>query len=102
MWLRDELVMHNNCVFYKEYDFGHLAFLMPVDKTIFHEMFALIKRYNPLYRGGVDSERQVVNPEQVQAEQSVTANVAHMTLASGAFLQTGSRVIVIDGFLNKL
>ena len=52
MWLRDELVANNNCVYYKEYDFGHLAFLMPADKTIFHEMFAIIKRYNPLYQAG--------------------------------------------------
>ena len=48
MWLLGSLVSKNNCVYYKEYDFGHLAFLMPTDKTIFHEMYALIKRYNPL------------------------------------------------------
>lgn len=50
MWLRDELVLGNNCLYYKEYDMGHLAFLMPADKTILHEMFALAKRYNPLYK----------------------------------------------------
>ena len=50
MWLRDELALNNNCIFYKEYDFGHLAFLMPANKTIFHDMFALMKRYNPLFK----------------------------------------------------
>jgi len=49
MWLREELVSNNNCIYYKEYNFGHLAFLMPIDKTIFHDIFALMKRYNPLY-----------------------------------------------------
>lgn len=87
MWLRDELVMNNNCIFYKEYDLGHLAFLMPVDKTIFHDMFALTKRYNPLFSAVIEPTQ-----EQCQAEQTVTANVAHMTLASGAYRSEGSRV----------
>ena len=50
MWLRDELASNGNCIFYKEYDFGHLAFLMPANKTIFHDMFVLMKRYNLLFR----------------------------------------------------
>jgi hypothetical protein len=49
MWLREELVANNNCIYYKEYDFGHLAFLMPENKTILHDIFALVQRYNPLY-----------------------------------------------------
>ena len=68
MWLRDELVLQNNCVFYKEYDFGHLAFLMPADKTMFHEMFALIKRYNPLYRRNEEQNSQQMNLDLAEAE----------------------------------
>ena len=49
MWLREELAANDNCLYYKEYDIGHLAFLMPADKGIFHEMFSLMKRYNSLY-----------------------------------------------------
>ena len=97
MWLRDELVANNNCVYYKEYDFGHLAFLMPVDKTIFHEIFALIKRYNSLY-----SAASELSEEQQRAELAVTSNVAHMTLTQGAFVQSGNRLNIIDGFLNTL
>ena len=77
MWLRDELVLKNNCISLKEYDFGHLAFLMPEDKTMFHEMFALMKRYNPLY---TDDANREYTADQQQAEASVTLNVAHMTL----------------------
>ena len=28
-WLRNELAEKNNCIYYKEYDIGHAAFLMP-------------------------------------------------------------------------
>ena len=49
MWLREELVVNNNCIYYKEYNCGHLAFLMPLEKTLCHDIFALMKRYNPLY-----------------------------------------------------
>mmetsp|Transcript_31291 Transcript_31291/g.41404 ORF Transcript_31291/g.41404 Transcript_31291/m.41404 type:complete len:98 (-) Transcript_31291:40-333(-) len=97
MWLRDELVVNNNCIYYKEYDFGHLAFLMPADKTILHEIFSLIKRYNPLF-----SAVKELTEEQKQAEMAVVANVAHMTLAQGAFLEAGNRLSIIDGYLNRI
>ena len=28
-WLRNELAVNKNCIYYKEYDIGHAAFLMP-------------------------------------------------------------------------
>lgn len=43
-WLRDQL-SHTLC-YYKEYDFGHLGFLMPPDKRIFFDILELAKRHN--------------------------------------------------------
>jgi len=82
MWLRDELAANNNCIFYKEYDFGHLAFLMPANKAIFNEMFALMRRYNPLYRNDIVP---ILTEEQTSAESDVMMNVANMTMTQGAF-----------------
>ena len=50
-WLRDILATNQNCIYYKEYDFGHGAFLMPnkQDRRYFVEMLELCKRYNKLY-----------------------------------------------------
>ncbi len=42
-WLRDQL-MHTLC-YYKEYDFGHLGFLIPANKRIFFDMLELSKIY---------------------------------------------------------
>ena len=81
MWLREELVANNNCIFYKEYDLGHLAFLVPAEKTIIHDMFALIKRYNPLY----DSSAEQLTADQNKAINEVTINVANMTLTRDVF-----------------
>ena len=47
--LRDVLNANNACVFYKEYPYGHLGFLIPPDKTLFDEMLELIITYNPDY-----------------------------------------------------
>ncbi len=77
MWLRNELVLGNNCLYYKEYDMGHLAFLMPADKTIFHEIFALVKRYNPLYK----HDQNEMSGAQYEADAAVTINVANMMMA---------------------
>ena len=52
-WLRNELAMKNNCVFYKEYDIGHAAFLMPNEqdrRRYFVEILELCKKYNKLYK----------------------------------------------------
>ena len=45
--------MKNNCVFYKEYDIGHAAFLMPNEqdrRRYFVEILELCKKYNKLYK----------------------------------------------------
>ena len=34
--LRDNLYRNNSCIFYKEYEYGHLGFLIPPDKTLFY------------------------------------------------------------------
>ena len=75
MWLRDELILNNNCVYYKEYDGGHVYFLMPKDRTIVHDILALLKCYNPLYEPFKEPSL-----EQKAAEADVTMNVANMTL----------------------
>lgn len=50
-WLRDELAINQNCIYYKEYDIGHIAFLMPnqQDRRYFVEMLELCKHFNKLY-----------------------------------------------------
>lgn len=40
-----------SCVYYKEYEFGHLAFLFPPTIKHFFEVFELIKRFDPHYEG---------------------------------------------------
>ena len=97
MWLRDELVAHNNCIYYKEYDMGHLAFLMPADKTIYREMLALIKRYNTVFRTILEPTQ-----EESAAEGAVAMNVANMTLTQGAFSSDNHRINIIDDFLTRL
>lgn len=99
MWLREELVSNNNCVFYKEYDFGHLAFLVPSDKTIIHDMFALAKRYNPLYSA---RDEQNLTAEQKSSADEVALNVANMTLTRDAFSGVQEMLNVQDGYLDRL
>ena len=43
-WLRDQL--GQTLCYYKEYDFGHLGFLIPPDKRIFFDILELVKRHN--------------------------------------------------------
>ena len=50
MWLRDELLKNQNCVYYKEYHFGHVAFLMPPDKRLCFDILALCKKFVPQLR----------------------------------------------------
>jgi homoserine acetyltransferase len=47
--LRDNLHQTNSCVFYKEYGYGHLGFLIPPDKILFYELLELISRFNEDY-----------------------------------------------------
>lgn len=48
-WLRDQLHKTQSCVYYKEFPFGHLAFLFPPTIKYFYELFQLIKHYDPSY-----------------------------------------------------
>ena len=50
-WLRNELAKNGNCTYFKEYDMGHAAFLMPSeqDRYYFIEMLMLCKHFNQLY-----------------------------------------------------
>lgn len=102
MWLRDELVANQNCMYYKEYDGGHLYFLMPVDKALHHDILALVKQYNPLYRPVKELTEQ-----EIQASQTVCINIANMTLtgfplATDQSANATSSLHVIDGYLNNL
>ena len=46
--LRDLCVAQNSCAFYKEYDFGHMAFLAPHSNHMyFHDMLEMINHLNP-------------------------------------------------------
>lgn len=47
LWLRDELKKGRNCTFFREYDLGHLGLVIPEEKTIFWDMLALARMYNP-------------------------------------------------------
>lgn len=48
-WLRDQLHKTQSCVYYKEFPFGHLAFLFPPTIKYFYELLQLIKHYDPSY-----------------------------------------------------
>ena len=97
MWLRDELANNKNCIFFKEYNCGHLAFLMPGNKSIFHDMFVLMKRYNPLFR----PQAAHITQEIREAEQAAAINIANMTMTQGAFHTNGGehRLNIIDDYL---
>lgn len=43
--LRDRLNSTDSCVFYKEYDYGHLGFLVPPTNEYFFEMLELINHF---------------------------------------------------------
>ena len=47
--MRDTLHQTNSCVFYKEYDFGHLGFLIPPDNLFFYELLELCSMFNTDY-----------------------------------------------------
>jgi len=46
-------------VFYKEYEFGHLAFLFPPQKRHFYEMLELCKTFNPDMKPGPMGDYQI-------------------------------------------
>lgn len=48
--LAAELTANDSCVFYKEFDMGHIAFLIPVTKYHILEMLHLAKTFNPDYK----------------------------------------------------
>ena len=64
--LRNQLHSTNSCVFYKEYDYGHVAFLIPADKTIFFEMAVLISQFNSDFK----------QPTEVQPDRAAKLAVA--------------------------
>ena len=49
VWLRDNLLDLNCLKYYKEYDYGHVAFLMPPNKRQYLDMLELIKHFNPYF-----------------------------------------------------
>ena len=57
-WLRDILAMNSNCIYFKEYDLGHVAFLMPNDndRRYYIEMLELCKTFNRQYDGPARSQ----------------------------------------------
>lgn len=78
-WIRDQLAEQMSCVFFKEYDMGHLAFLMPPDNRFFFEMLELIRRANPDYQpkplGGQSAEQLLLLRE---TEEEVESNMLMM------------------------
>eukprot|EP00347_Sterkiella_histriomuscorum_P012882 403366856 len=48
-WLKEKLESQNSVVFYEEYKFGHLSFLIPNSLKHFQDVVQLVNKYNPVY-----------------------------------------------------
>jgi hypothetical protein len=48
-WLKEELGKQGSLVFYEEYKFGHLAFLIPNQLKVYQDIVNLLKTFNPIY-----------------------------------------------------
>lgn len=48
LWLRDQLEEHSpdSMCFFKEYDLGHMALIIPKVRDCFDDMVALLRKYN--------------------------------------------------------
>ena len=74
---------NQNCIFYKEYDIGHIGFLMPneTDRRQFVEMLEIIKHFNKLYQPvpvqGYEKPWQQEILAQIEME--VVKNITHMS-----------------------
>lgn len=55
-WLRDRLIEQHSCIYFKEFELGHLAMLMPADKRHLLEMLELVKKANPDYQPNKSSQ----------------------------------------------
>ena len=51
--LKDKLVETGACKFFKEYDHGHMAFLMPKDNDYFYEILAVIRNFSKDYQDSI-------------------------------------------------
>ena len=49
-WLRDHLSETDSCVFYKEYEFGHLGFLIPPNNDYFFELLEICNHFLPNHK----------------------------------------------------
>jgi len=58
IWLKEKLVKNKTCVFFKEYGFGHIAFLFPPVKKHFYEMLELCRQFNSYYQPRPMTEAQ--------------------------------------------
>ena len=48
-WLKDVMARQDSLMFYEEYKFGHLAFLIPNNLKVYQDIVNLLKTFNPAY-----------------------------------------------------
>ena len=48
-WLKEKLETQDSLIYYEEYKFGHLAFLIPNNLQIYQDIVNLLKTFNPIY-----------------------------------------------------
>jgi len=48
-WLKELMVSQDSLLFYEEYRFGHLAFLIPNNLKVYQDIVNLLKTFNPAY-----------------------------------------------------
>jgi hypothetical protein len=48
-WLKDFMIRLDSLIFYEEYKFGHLAFLIPNNLKVYQDIVNLLKTFNPAY-----------------------------------------------------
>ncbi|CDW79126.1 ab-hydrolase associated lipase region family protein [Stylonychia lemnae] len=60
-WLKEQLQQQDSLIYYQEYPFGHLAFLLPNTIKHFQDCIDLVKRYNPVYISGARKRQSSQN-----------------------------------------
>jgi hypothetical protein len=48
-WLKERLEEQKSLAFYKEYEIGHLSFMLPTEASLFIDIASIIKGFNPAF-----------------------------------------------------
>jgi hypothetical protein len=70
--LRDQLNSTDSCVFYKEYEYGHLGFLVPPTNDYLFEMLELINHFIEDFNGKAKCHHE--DPERIQVHELKSTN----------------------------